>query len=177
MNGHRERIVYMECGWIWDLLPIIISFAAFFLSAYQFYVERSRNRQEATIHAFDKLEESKAVMFLFEVTKQEIDGLVQWRTAPSYSGTENANKNEKWEMLSKALPLIEHFAVGINKKAYDLGTLNSMAGNMIISTYAACEELIKLKRRGWGKGQNYAEFETMVEDLIAYRKKQGQSTP
>lgn len=167
----------MECGWIFDLLAVVLSFAAFILSICQFCVERNRNRREATIHAFDKLEESNEIMFLFEVTKQEIDGLVQWRTAPSYSGTENANKTEKWEMLSKALPLIEHFAVGINKKAYDLGTLNSMAGNMIISTYAVCEELIKLKRRGWGKGQNYAEFEKMVKDLIAYRKRHGQSTP
>lgn len=167
----------MEYSWIFDVLAILLSLAAFVLSICQFCVERNRNRKEATIHAFDKLEESEAILFLFKATKKEIDDLVKWKTKSNHPKEQNTKKAEEWEQLSKALPLIEHFAVGINNKIYDIDTLNSMAGNLIISTYSNCEELIKYKRKGWGKGKNYAEFEEMAKALISHRKRHGQSTP
>ena len=101
---------------------------------------------------------------------------MKWRTKTNHKDEQNNPKVEAWEKLSKALPLIEHFAVGINNKIFDIGTLNSMAGNQIISSYFACEELIKYKRKGWEKGKNYAEFEEMAKALISYRKRHGQKT-
>ena len=152
-------------------LPIGISFIALLLSGWQFFCERMRCRKEATIHAFDQLETSTDVLFLFKQNKEDVDSLVKIKEADKDA------QSDEWESLSKALPLIEHFAVGINSKIYDKATLNRMAGNQIISTYLACEELIKYKRTGWGKGKNYAEFEKMAKDLLCYRKRHGQSTP
>lgn len=161
----------MEFDIILDFLPIVLSALAFFFSVWQFFTERSRCRKEATIHAFDQLETSEDILFLFKQKKEDIDLLVKAKEA------DKDFENDALDRLSKALPLIEHFAVGINSNIYDKVTLNKMAGNQIISTYLACGELIKYKRTGWGKGKNYAEFEKMAKDLLCYRKKHGQSTP
>ena len=139
-----------------DIIAIVISFIALVFSLIQFFVEKDRNREEATIHAFDSLEESENILFLFSLSKNEIDDLV--------SRKKNYDKRIEleWKKLSNALPLIEHFAVGVNSKIYDIGTLNRMAGNQIITVFNACDELIKYKRCGTGKEKNYIEFETLV---------------
>ena len=164
----------MNAEIIINWLPIILSAAAFVFSVWQFFFERNRNRKEATIYAFDKLEESEAVLFLFEVKKPEIDTLVRWRTNLNSTKGLTGKKAEEWELLSKALPLIEHFAVGINSKVYDLKTLNSMAGNQLIRTWDNCEELIEHKRNGADKKKNYSEFEKMVNSLVKLRNKNKQ---
>ena len=161
----------MEFEKLLDFLAIVLSAIAFLFSVLQFLAERKRCRKEATIHAFDQLETSEDILFLLKQKKEDIDPMVKEKEA-------NCNfENDAWKSLSRALPLIEHFAVGINTGIYDKVTLNRMAGNQIISTYLACEELIKYKRTGWGKGKNYTEFEKMARDLRSYRKRRGQSIP
>ena len=131
----------------------------------QFIVERSRSRKEATIHAFDALEGNEAVAYLFSVSESTIDDLIQRKK----SGDQRIK--EEWQLLNQAMPIIEHFAVGINSRVYDVKTLNKMAGNKIISTYAACKSLIKLKRAGDGNENNYKEFEDMACALKRIRNK------
>ena len=154
-----------------DIIAIVISFIALVFSLIQFFVEKDRNRKEATIHAFDSLEESKNILFLFSLSKNEVDDLV--------SRKKNYDKRieSDWEKLSNALPLIEHFAVGINSGIYDISTLNRMAGNQMISVFYTCDMLITYKRKGQGKENNYIEFETMVKELIKIRQKENQSIP
>lgn len=77
--------------------------------------------------------------------------------------------NDEWFRISKALALIEHFAVGVNNKIYDLKILNSMAGNKMIDTYDKSVNIIKYKRKDSEK--NYSEFESMVNSLKNYRRK------
>ncbi|MBR5489959.1 MAG: hypothetical protein IKV79_01675 [Oscillospiraceae bacterium] len=154
-----------------DIIAIVISFIAFIFSLIQFFIERNRTRKEATIHAFDKLEESKNFIFLLSLSKSKIDSLVK-----SKMDCENCI-DPQWEELSKALPLIEHFAVGINSKTYNIDILNRMAGNQMISLFYNCGTLIQYKRTGQGKEKNYIEFETMVKKLIEIRQKNNQSIP
>ena len=154
-----------------DIIAIFISFIALVFSLIQFFIEKDRNRKEATIHAFDRLEESENILFLFSLSKNEIDDLV--------SRKKNYDKRieSEWEKLSNALPLIEHFSVGVNSEIYDISTLNRMAGNQIITVFFACSNFIHYKRIGQGKEKNYIEFETMVEKLIEFRKKENQTIP
>ena len=148
-----------------DIIAIVISFIALVFSLIQFFVEKDRNRKEATIHAFDNLEENDNILFLFSLSNDKIDDFVKRKK--EY----DRRIEQEWSNLSNALPLIEHFAVGVNSRIYDIGTLNRMAGNQIITVFYACDELIKYKRIGQGKEKNYIEFETMVEKLIEVRKK------
>lgn len=41
-----------------SILSLLIALAAFFFSVWQFFAERTRSRREATIRAFDELEEA-----------------------------------------------------------------------------------------------------------------------
>lgn len=146
-----------------DIIAVIISFVAVLFSLLQFFIEKNRNRKEATIHAFDKLEENENVVKLFSLSKAHIDSLVERKQH------KDALIEEEWSKLSNALPLIEHFAVGINAKIYDIEVLNQMAGNQMIFTFHACNKLILYKRAGEGKENNYIEFETMVNSLVKLR--------
>ena len=47
-----------------------------------------------------------------------------------------------------------------------------MAGNMMIGMWAAVTPIIDYKRKGPDQKDNYIEFQTMVNTLIEYRKKQ-----
>lgn len=152
-----------------DWLAVIIAIAALVFSILQFFCERNRNRKEATIHAFDQLEGSPFILTLFSVSKSTIDNYVKDKEDNGYvSGIE-------WDEINRALPLLEHFAVGINNKIYDIAVLNAMAGNKLIAMYFSCETLISHKREGEGNEKNYCEFEKMTNKLIEYRKKKKQS--
>lgn len=147
-----------------DYMALIISFIALAFSVGQFCSERKRNRREATIHAFDKLEESQSVLYLFKLSKSEIENLVELKQ-------KNSNQqNDDWDKLTEALVLIEHFSVGVNSKVYDLKTLNRMAGNKVISTFDKCNAFIRYKRNDHGNEKNYLELEKMSQHLLRCRK-------
>jgi len=131
----------------------------------QFFFERSRNRKEATIHAFDQLEENDSVVKLFFLPKSTLDGCV----ADKINNGQRVNKD--WEEISLALSLVEHFAVGVNNSIYDIKILNSMAGNKMISLFSNCESVIHNKREGRDNQKNYAEFEKMINQLKKLRNK------
>lgn len=114
-------------------MAIIISFIALAFSVGQFYSERKRNRQEATIHAFDELETDESVLYLFSLSRAQIDDLVEQRK--KY----DIRIDSDWKIITKALSLIEHFAVGVNSEVYDLDILNRMAGNKIIDVLATAK--------------------------------------
>ena len=110
-----------------DAVSIGIAFAALVFSVRQYYYEKNRNRKEATIHAFDKLEEE--VFFKDKYCR----GL--WYNASS--DVINDKRSKEREDAKSFLSRIEHFAVGINTEIYDLATLNRMAGSYILDQYNA----------------------------------------
>lgn len=156
-----------------DSASVIIALVALALSLCQFVTERRRSRKEATIHAFDALEGDESVTYLLSLNKDKIDDLINQKNSKDMRNQFQTD----WNKLERALPLLEHFAVGVNAEIYDKATLNRMAGNQIITTYYACENLISLKRNGVGKEKNYSEFEKMANNLIQLRKKHRQSVP
>lgn len=154
-----------------DWAAVAISILAFFFSLKQFYYEKNRNRKEATIHAFDQLESNESIKYLFSCSQRDIDSLVKRHTQG-----DNRIKDE-WDLISSSLPLLEHFAVGINSRIYDLKTLNRMAGNKIIAVYNNCSKLLQHKRLGIGNEKNYKELENMIVRLKKLRIKNNQSIP
>ena len=54
-----------------DWIAVVISLVALFFSVKQFWYEKERNRKEATIHAFDQLEESTAILYLMSLSKKD----------------------------------------------------------------------------------------------------------
>lgn len=155
--------------WI-ELFALVTAIAAFVLSWKQYAYEKDRNRKEATIHAFDKLEEE-----VFFNKEYRDDYSACWIYAPAevFKGDKNgANR----KLASQILSRVEHFAVGINSEIYDLETLNRMAGSFIIDQYQKNWQLyISTKRQKDGNNNLYIEIEQMVKVLNKLRESSDKS--
>lgn len=156
---------------ILDIITITISLVALVFSTLQFFFEKSRMRKEATINAFNQLEENENIKKLFSSTKEQLDLYINNKKC-NISDTDR-----EWEDISCALSLIEHFAVGINNKIYDYKILNAMAGNHITNIFYLCKEIIDFKKQGEGKENNYCEFSKMINKIVEYRKRKNQALP
>lgn len=130
----------------------------------QFTSERKRNRQEATIHAFDDLEAT--VFALEEYKKLHIHEGIEF-----IRNGDDENNISSWNKATLALSKIEHFAVGVNSGIYDTKTLNRMAGGFIINEYSSWYPIIITKRKQSPEVKHYDEFEKMVENLKRLRVK------
>lgn len=95
-----------------SILSLLIALAAFFFSVWQFFTERTRRRREATIHAFDELEEAVFSNPAYKVLPAGDEALRFALTG-----------QPEWNAATLALSRIEHFAVGINSGIYDIRTL------------------------------------------------------
>lgn len=146
---------------------ICISILALIFSVITFFDERRRNRKEATIHAFDDLDGKICSEEYGRL--QELDEDAVTRLVNGYKRS-NGTENPKWDAVTKGLALIEHFAVGINTKVYDVETLNAMAGNFMIKLYETLLPIIKEKRSSPDGQNNYKEFKQMMEKLECIRR-------
>lgn len=148
----------------YDILALTISVIAFAFSVLQFFYERNRNRKEATIHAFDVLEET-------------VFSKDSYKKLPLKAGLEYVNSGIlpadmiKWNEATILLSRIEHFAVGVNSKIYDLDTLNRMAGAFMIGEYRRWKPIIETKRISSPEQNHYVEFEKLYNSLLKKRVK------
>ena len=146
-----------------DMLAAAIALMAFIFSLAQFFDEKRRARSEATIHAFDDLEqkvfhrqEYKALLNMIEQQKVSKDALERVDFNP-----------DDWNKLTEYLSLIEHFAVGVNCKTYDIRILRRLGKTFIINQWNKLEPIIDYKRKeNVNVSTNiYTEFEKMVNNL------------
>lgn len=148
---------------ILDGLAIVISFTALLFSLIQFFSTQKRNRQEATIHAFDELEET---VFASEGYKK-----LPIRAGTNFALAQSDETDiSVWNEATIALSKLEHFAVGINTKIYDINTLNRLAGGFIINEYSRWLPIINTKRINSPEVKHYDEFERMANSLKKIRK-------
>jgi len=141
---------------------LVFSGIAIIISLAQFFSERNRSRKEATIHAFDELEENV-------FSKKHYKKLVI-RAGEEYAlSGKPENDQEKWNEATLALSRIEHFAVGVNSKIYDLKTLNRMAGSFLLEEFSRWKPIIDTKRIQAPNSKHYDEFETMCISLKKLR--------
>ena len=146
-----------------EYFSLVLSILAFVFSLWSFFVERKRNRSEATIHAFDQLEE--------QVFSQKNYSTLTIKTE---EGPCNGPRGGAWQTATSYLSKIEHFCAGIRLKTYDIDTLNRLAGGFMIEQYHYWTPIINTKRlKDVNKRmKHYDEFEAVAKELC---KKRGQT--
>ncbi len=151
-----------------EIITLILATIAALFSIWSFFLERTRNRREATIHAFDKLQTEilgNDDLSLNKITPELAGSYVhkhkEFKNSKAY--------NDQWRTLTEKLALLEHFSVGINYHTYDLKVLNAMAGNLMIKIWDNLQPIIMDKRHRPDGKDNYKEFEKMVENLKRLR--------
>lgn len=144
-----------------DVLAIIISVIALGFSLYQFFVERKRNRDEATINALAELQ--KEVLNQEEFVNANVSGILS--THKSFPA---GRTDENWEKISESLARIEQFAVGVNAGVYNLEILDRMAGSHILKEFYRYKPIIDYKRKVGNTNKRYIEFESMANSLKKY---------
>lgn len=151
-----------------EIITLILATIAALFSIWSFFLERTRNRREATIHAFDKLQTEilgNDDLSLNKITPELAESYVykheEFKNSKAY--------NDQWRIITEKLALLEHFSVGINYRTYDLKVLNAMAGNLIIRVWNNLQPIVKRKRGQDDGKDNYKEFEKMVENLKRLR--------
>ena len=149
-------------------VALVFSGIAIIISLAQFLSERNRSRKEATIHAFDELEEHV-------FSKKHYKSLATM-TGEEYALLDKANNDkEGWNEATLALSRIEHFAVSVNSKIYDLKTLNRMAGGFLLGEFKRWKPIIEAKRSQSPGTKHYDEFEALCDSLEKLRNKTGSS--
>lgn len=134
-----------------DLIPIIISVIALFLTVAQYFGEYKRKKKQDTLEAYDKLQ-TEVFTPLNAIRKQ-------YPTMPlTYSFDKRAD-------VTSYLAKIERFCVGVNLGIYDLNTLMRCGGAYFVRQYLYLEPLIKEKRKRNNGGAHYDEYENVVRKL------------
>lgn len=155
-----------------EIITLILAAIAAVFSVWSFFLERNRNRREATIHAFDELQ---TIVFCNDDLSLKV---IKLEDAESYVQHHSENENLKlvefknqWDTITARLSLLEHFSVGINYHTYDLKVLNAMAGNLMIKIWDNLQPIVKHKRNQDDGKDNYKEFEKMVENIKHLRSR------
>lgn len=141
-----------------DGFAIFISVIALGFSLFQFYVERNRARDEATINAFAELQ--KEVLNNEAFVNADVAGILENHKRIATGGID-----VDWEKISECLARIEQFAVGVNTKVYNVSILDRMAGSHIVKEYNRFMPIIMYKRQKGNTNKRYIEFEKMAEKL------------
>lgn len=143
-----------------DIIAIIVSVVALFLSAYQFLFERKLNRMAATIDALAELQ--KDVLNNEDFINAQVESILE------HHKTLSGEFDVAWETISENLARIEQFAVGVNTKVYSIEILDRMAGSHIIKLFYKFKPIIIYKREKGNTDKRYREFEIMVTSLKEY---------
>jgi hypothetical protein len=158
--GFQAESAGVRCDMNWtDIVALVFSAIAAVFSIWSFFLERNRVRREATIHAFEELEK--------EVFLQN-----DYTTLPlrAKREVEEHKFGVAWRRGTKLLSRIEHFCVGVQAKAFDLDTLNRLAGGYFINQYENWKPIIEQKRLDDHSMNHYNEFEDVVNKLKKKRK-------
>lgn len=136
-----------------EVIALIVSVLALGLSILQFFKESSRQKKEATLNAYNVLQNE----VFSELKKYDLGNIKKG--------------DDGWDDITICLAKIENFAVGINTGIYSLNILNSLGGGFFINQYEKLLPIISKKREEDKKTKHYNEFETVVNDLRTKRGK------
>lgn len=137
-----------------NICALVISILAFALSVFQFVRDSSRQKKEATLIAYNELQ----------------DDVFSYISEYSYPMPEIKRGGEEWHKLTVCLAKLERFSVGVNTGVYSMKILNSIGGAYFIREFEKMEPIIKVKRKNniipCG---HYDQFEKTVKRLKDYR--------
>lgn len=77
--------------------------------------------------------------------------------------------DETKEDITAFLSIVEHLAVGVNTKVYDLQILERMSGTYFIRMFRMLQPYIEERRRISNRPTIYTEFESMIDDIKEIR--------
>lgn len=141
-----------------DICALVISILAFVLSLCQYFRDSSRERKEATLNAYNELQDD-----VFSHLNKYGMPLPEFE----YLG-------DDWQKMTVYLAKLERFSVGINTGIYSLNVLNRLGGEYFIREFEKLKPIIDRKRKEKiVDGKHYDEFEKTVLKLKKLRKRQG----
>ena len=140
-----------------EITALIISILALGLSLFQFIRDASRQKKEATLNAYNILQDD-AFSYLKELPKEKLDPPPQYHS-PEYN------------RITNYLAKIEIFSTGINTGIYSIWILNRLSGAFFIHQFDRLTAIINEKRKeDRVKGKHYNEFENTVKKLKRIRQ-------
>lgn len=140
-----------------EIIALIISILALGLSLIQFIREASRQKKEATLNAYNILQDD-AFSYLKELPKEKL------APPPQYHSPE-------YNQITNYLAKIEIFSTGINTGIYSIWILNRLGGAFFIHQFDRLAAIINEKReKDRTKGKHYNEFENTVKKLKRIRQ-------
>jgi len=150
-----------KAGSLVDMLALFVAAAAFVLSSIQFLKDNSRQKREATLNAYNDLQDDvftklNGLLLKYKTQKNKLYSL--------------RSGDEDWEKITTYLAKIERFSVGINSGIYSINVLNRLGGGYFIRLYDELNPIILRKRNAnTSKGKHYNEFEATAEKLKKMR--------
>jgi len=137
-----------------EVCALIISILAFCLSLFQFLRDASRQKKEATLNAYNDLQDD----VFSDLTKYSCPMPVVTRD------------DAEWVKFTVHLAKLEQFSVGINTGIYSIDILDHLGGSYYIRQFEKLEPIIIIKRKdNIVPGGHYDEFEKTVKRLKNYR--------
>lgn len=97
-----------------EVLSLLFSLAAAAFSVFTYWSNIIHDRKQATLEAYNLLQE-QALDQLYVYMPKQLKEIVKNR------------RSEEYKLLSSYVARVEHFAVGINQKIYDLNTVYELS--------------------------------------------------
>ena len=135
-----------------SLFSVLIAALGFIFSLINYISCTRRDRKQATIEAYSKLQ-SEALDQLNQYTKKQVTDISE------------TPQSHEYKELSTLLARCDHFAVGVNAGIYDEKILFKLAGRYFVVLYDKLQPMVLKKRHLGHREQYYAEFETLAQRL------------
>ncbi len=149
---------------IFDIVSALISLVASVCAAVALFQTKKynkeslvRQRKEATVHAYQTLQE-QVLDKLVIINKKEIYDVVKYKD----------DSKEFLEIYNEYRTLIarcEHFAVGVNNDIYDFNVLVDLSGVHLVMLYKKIEPIISCARSATYGKDAFKNFEILVKEL------------
>ena len=139
-----------------SVVAIVLSVISGGFSFYTFIWTTRRDRKQATLDAYNQLQE------------QALDHLNYYRPTEIIEIAKNP-RSEEYKKISTYIARIEHFCVGVNQKIYDSDTVYALARDYLDGAIKTRIEPIIDRKNQYGDDDYYENIH-QVYDWMAKRK-------
>ena len=143
---------------ILSVIAIVLSVISGGFALYTFYWTARRDRRQATLEAYNKLQ------------RQALDHLNYYRTEQIYEIT-NDPRSEEYKKISTYIARIEHFCVGVNQKIYDPETVYALSEGYLDGTIKKRIEPMIQCKNSYGNRDYYENIHAVFDWMAKRREK------
>lgn len=145
-----------------EIVTAVAAAASAFFAAYQLYRNRKENaqtldreRKQATIEAYNVLQEQALDFLNTKYKKKKLEEIAQNHLNDEY--------REEYRIIGTKLARCEHFAVGVEEKAYDFETLYKLSGKHLWYLYQTFSPVIQEKQKT--EKAAYSSFQKLAHGI------------